>query len=606
MTVGAIHWDLFACPVNVIVLVVYIIALVAMHLLRKRVYLFGWLSHYSAAVSSLLWVVGMTVVMGLIRQAPSGHAPADLLGFSQMISSWPFVLLYFWMVTALGLTILRTGFSLKISRISFLLNHIGLFIALITATLGNADMQRLKMTTRMGSAEWRATDDKGQLIELPLAIELKDFTIDEYPPKLMLIDNETGRTLPEKSPVHVLLEEGVTNGSLQDWQLTIEQSIPMAASVATEDTLKFTEFHSMGATYAVYLKAVNQKNQTTKEGWVSCGSFLFPYKAIRLDSLTSIVMPEREPQRFVSEVKIYTQEGTITGGTIEVNRPMEIEGWKIYQLSYDETKGRWSDISVFELVRDPWLPVVYTGIIMMMAGASVCLSAHKRGKRRTKHELGILYTICNSRTGLLGFGSFCCLERYKNGMAYGFTFLGLAIFFSFIIGMWISLERPPMRTMGETRLWYSFFLPLAGLITYARWKYKWILSFSCILSLVFICINIFKPEIHNKTLMPALQSPWFAPHVIVYMFAYAMLGAATVMAVYLLWFKKKEIERKEMDLCDNLTYVGLAFMTLGMLTGAIWQKKPGDITGLGTRKRLGRQLPGSLIWCISISDWASH
>lgn len=53
MAVGAINWGLFACPVNAIVLVVYIIALVAMHLLRKRVYLFGWLSHYSAAVSSL-------------------------------------------------------------------------------------------------------------------------------------------------------------------------------------------------------------------------------------------------------------------------------------------------------------------------------------------------------------------------------------------------------------------------------------------------------------------------------------------------------------------------------------------------------------------------
>ena len=382
MTVGAINWDLFACPVNVIVLLVYIVALIAMHLLRKRVYLFSWLSHYSAAVSALLWVVGMTVVMGLIRQAPSGHAPnasTDLLGFSQMIASWPFVLLYFWMVTALGLTILRASFPFKWRRLSFLLNHIGLFVALIAATLGNADMQRLKMTTRMGNAEWRATDDKGQLIELPLAIELKDFTIDEYPPKLMLIDNETGRTLPEKSPVHVLLEEGVTKGTLQDWQLTIEQSIPMAASVATEDTVKFTKFYSMGATYAVYLKAVNQKNQTTKEGWVSCGSFLFPYKAIRLDYLTSLVMPEREPQRFASEVKIYTQEGTITEGTIEVNRPMEIEGWKIYQLSYDETKGRWSDVSVFELVRDPWLPVVYAGIIMMMAGA-VCLfvSAQKR------------------------------------------------------------------------------------------------------------------------------------------------------------------------------------------------------------------------------------
>ena len=112
-----------------------------------------------------------------------------------------------------------------------------------------------------------------------------------------------------------------------------------------------------------------------------------------------------------------------------------------------------------------------------------------------------------------GLGAFAAWEGKKPVWAYGFTLLGLAIFFSFILGMWISLERPPMRTMGETRLWYSFFLPLAGLITYVRWKYKWILSFSCILSLVFICINIFKPEIHNKTLMPALQSPWFAPHV---------------------------------------------------------------------------------------------
>ena len=92
--------------------------------------------------------------------------------------------------------------------------------------------------------------------------------------------------------------------------------------------------------------------------------------------------------------------------------------------------------------------------------------------------------------------------------------------------------------------------------------------------------------------MPALQSPWFTPHVIVYMFAYAMLGAATVMAIYLLWFKKKPIDSREMDLCDNLTYVGLAFMTLGMLSGAVGQKRRGDITGRGTRKRHGRQLRG--------------
>ena len=94
----------------------------------------------------------------------------------------------------------------------------------------------------------------------------------------------------------------------------------------------------------------------------------------------------------------------------------------------------------------------------------------------------------------------------KTKTAYVTTVAGLLVFLSFIISMWVSLERPPLRTMGETRLWYSFFLPLAGIIVYGRWKYKWILSFSTLLAVVFICVNLFKPEIHNKTLMPALQS----------------------------------------------------------------------------------------------------
>ena len=163
-------------------------------------------------------------------------------------------------------------------------------------------------------------------------------------------------------------------------------------------------------------------------------------------------------------------------------------------------------------------------------------------------------------------------------LAYAATLAGLLVFFSFIILFWISLERPPLRTMGETRLWYSFFLPLAGLMVYSRWKYKWILSFSTLLALVFICVNLFKPEIHSKTLMPALQSPWFAPHVIVYMFAYALLGAATLMALFIL-VKGKSLpdtrtgRGKEFEITDNLVYIGFAFMTFGMLFGALWAKE---------------------------------
>ena len=173
---------------------------------------------------------------------------------------------------------------------------------------------------------------------------------------------------------------------------------------------------------------------------------------------------------------------------------------------------------------------------------------------------------------LWAVGAFAAWKS-KTRVAYVTTILGLLVFFSYIVLMWISLERPPLRTMGETRLWYSLLLPLSGLIVYSRWKYKWILSFSTVLALVFICVNLFKPEIHDKTLMPALQSPWFAPHVIVYMFAYAVLGAATLMAVYLLFIKKKAIAEEEFTTTDNLVYVGLSFLTIGMLFGALWAKE---------------------------------
>ena len=151
--------------------------------------------------------------------------------------------------------------------------------------------------------------------------------------------------------------------------------------------------------------------------------------------------------------------------------------------------------------------------------------------------------------------------------------VGSAIFLAYIVMMWIWLERPPMRTMGETRLWYSFFLSLAGLAVFVRWRYRWILSFSTMMSVVFICINLFKPEIHSKSLMPALQSVWFVPHVIVYMFAYAMMGAVTLFALYL-WFRRsKQPSAEELGVCDNLVRIGWAFLTLGMVMGALWAKQ---------------------------------
>ena len=149
------------------------------------------------------------------------------------------------------------------------------------------------------------------------------------------------------------------------------------------------------------------------------------------------------------------------------------------------------------------------------------------------------------------------------------SLLAVGVLTLFVAILWTSLERPPMRTMGETRLWYSLFLLVAGVATYARWRFRWVLSFSTLLSTVFMVINCVRPELHDKTLMPALQSAGVMPHVAVYMFSYALLGVATIMAIYYL-VKRNE---KVLPAIDNLLGGGVALFTVGMLTGALWAKQ---------------------------------
>ena len=171
-------------------------------------------------------------------------------------------------------------------------------------------------------------------------------------------------------------------------------------------------------------------------------------------------------------------------------------------------------------------------------------------------------------SALASFLALCGIR--KGGVS--FSVASILILAVFIGGMWVSLHRPPLRTMGETRLWYSFFAGVSGLFTYLRWRYKWILSFSTVLSSVFVILNIVRPEIHDQTLMPALQSGWFIPHVTVYMFSYSLLGCAFLIALVGL-FRSKGPSEDMMASADTLIYIGTAFLTFGMLSGAIWAKQ---------------------------------
>ena len=159
--------------------------------------------------------------------------------------------------------------------------------------------------------------------------------------------------------------------------------------------------------------------------------------------------------------------------------------------------------------------------------------------------------------------------------AQAMALAGAALTAAFIAGHWASLARPPLRTMGETRLWYSLFLSLAGILGYRRRPYGWLLAFSMALAGVFAVINTARPEIHSKALMPALQSAYFVPHVVLYMLSYSLLAASAIASIAQLrnLRKRREADERLGSFIDDVVRAGLGLIMLGLITGALWAKQ---------------------------------
>lgn len=269
-TIGPVVWSVFSWPVNGITLALFLLAIMLMTVLAKQCRLFRFLSTQQVAIPTLVYAVVLTIVMGLTQQKAGGR------GIDNMLSYWPFVLIYALMAIVLGMVCLRRllHFRFSIANLQFIAFHLGLFIVLLTATLGNADMQRLKLISFVGQIEWRGVNEENRVVETPLAIELKRFIMETY-----------------------------DNG---------------------------------------------------------------------------------QPKRYASEIVVRTKSGDVKHAIVDVNKPVRINGWKIYQYGYDTQKGAQSQMSILELVRDPWLPAVYTGIYLMLFGA--LLMFMRKGRKEEKRR----------------------------------------------------------------------------------------------------------------------------------------------------------------------------------------------------------------------------
>uniref|UniRef100_UPI00356193C8 cytochrome c biogenesis protein ResB n=1 Tax=Labilibaculum sp. TaxID=2060723 RepID=UPI00356193C8 len=273
-----------------------------------------------------------------------------------------FLLINTYLLFVLALVIIHKMIPLKWKNWGFICSHLGLWITVFAAGLGSGDLQRLRMDLYENQIEGRAYNEQGKYIELPLAIRLNDFQIEEFHPKMAVVENETGMLYEASKPSLIMIEDQL-RCQLHNWKIQVEEFYQTSGRAGE----RYYRLSDLGAAPAAKVKVISA--QDSVEGWISCGSFNRTHESLKIDDRFSLVMTVPEPKRFSSDVTIFTPDGNKQNEIIEVNKPFTVDGWKIYQLSYDEKMGIYSTKSIVEVVKDPWQIFVYIGVFMMMIGS---------------------------------------------------------------------------------------------------------------------------------------------------------------------------------------------------------------------------------------------
>ncbi len=360
---GPFNINILAYPVNVLsVLVILLISVVACKFFpNHRVTRF--LSSGAAALSALLFIGVLSIVLGLIFQTTDAQLtdiPARL-GIRAMTTYYPFVVSYLYLLVTLSFaTFKRLKWELSALNIGFFLNHAGLLMVLFALGLGSVDQLHLRMRLKEGEVAHEALSQVGRKYALPFQMQLVDFRMETYLPKLAIIDTKTGKFLPEGAPEFYDIDSVSKSFQLLQYffqQITyIDQAIPngVGAYVAKPDN-KFPP--------AVLLRLNDEVS-----GWVTCGNQQVPYQMLMLPNNRAVVMMNPEAKSYASMVRVEGDSFEFQR-LIEVNKPLHWHAWSIYQSSFDDKQGKASNISIFQVIYDPWQRLTQLGLAMLILGA---------------------------------------------------------------------------------------------------------------------------------------------------------------------------------------------------------------------------------------------
>ena len=379
MGLGDIDNSFLRYPWGLIIAINYVYLLVLIHFQQERWSWLKRLSDHYACTSSLVAMILMTMIFGLTRQDPATEGLVGALGFSRMTSSWSFNILLLYFTTTTGLAVMDDLHHIRKRRLAAVMSHLAVFVVLVAGIFGSGDKVRVSVNTQLNKPVHMGVDRAGKPTQLPFAITLKEFKMDEYPPKLYMLNTATQTS----SRDFLSVEEVGASMIVDGWELTAEQYIDMAGRMPESD--EYREMQHIGAAPAVLVRAKNTLSGEEHRGWVSCGSFIFEPSYLFLSKDIAVAMPRREAKRYLSRIEAENEKGETEKFNIEVNHPAKIGSWHIYQVGYDTARGRWSSTSVLECVRDGWYSAVHIALWTMLA-AGVVMFVTAGGRKPRKEE----------------------------------------------------------------------------------------------------------------------------------------------------------------------------------------------------------------------------
>lgn len=171
--------------------------------------------------------------------------------------------------------------------------------------------------------------------------------------------------------------------------------------------------------------------------------------------------------------------------------------------------------------------------------------------------------------------------------ATGIFCAGLVLNGIMVIGRWIESGHAPFANLYESLVFYALCITAVYLGLEVFYRFRVVGALASVMAMLVLAYASMQDET-IRPLMPALQSNWLTVHVITYFIGYAAFGISFMTSiVYLVarpFIKQAASNPETADdetvtpgKFDKLGYqlvaLGFPFLTLGLITGAVWAKK---------------------------------